>query len=164
MRHGAIDRIAAQSRRSDKPFTLETNKNTRDIIKQDSVASIQTEGLLGNQYVAISFGSPGKPDVKDGDTIASVPPLEMAAILEKADVLLDSGKVAMANMTQITAHLNSVSSKIDSGNGTVGALVNDKALYNNIDQTASTAKTAVSVSAQKAHLGGFSGKHGSHEA
>jgi phospholipid/cholesterol/gamma-HCH transport system substrate-binding protein len=127
---------------------LEMNKNTRDIIKQDSVASIQTEGLLGNQYVAISFGSPGKPDVKDGDTIASVPPLEMAALLEKADVLLDSGKVAMANMTQITAHLNSVSSKIDSGNGTVGALVNDKALYNNIDQTASTAKTAV-VSAQK---------------
>jgi outer membrane protein OmpA-like peptidoglycan-associated protein len=41
-------------------------------------------------------------------------------------------------VTQATAHLNSVSSKIDSGQGTVGALVNDKALYRNLEQTTTT--------------------------
>jgi phospholipid/cholesterol/gamma-HCH transport system substrate-binding protein len=122
---------------------LEMNQNTHDIVKQDSIASIQTEGLLGNQYVAVSFGSEGKPDVKSGDTIASVPPLEMSAILDKANGLLAQGQHAMADINQVAAHLNSVSAKIDQGNGTVGALVNDKELYNNLNQTASTAKSAV---------------------
>jgi phospholipid/cholesterol/gamma-HCH transport system substrate-binding protein len=122
---------------------LEMNQNTHDIVKQDSIASIQTEGLLGNQYVAVSFGSEGKPEVKSGDTIASVPPLEMSAILDKANGLLAQGQHAMADINQVAAHLNSVSAKIDQGNGTVGALVNDKELYNNLNQTASTAKSAV---------------------
>src|SRR5579871_638768 len=61
--------------------TLEMDNVTHRIVKQDSVASIQTEGLLGNQYIAVSFGSEGKPDVKSGDTINSVPPLEMSAMM-----------------------------------------------------------------------------------
>jgi outer membrane protein OmpA-like peptidoglycan-associated protein len=36
---------------------------------------------------------------------------------------------------QATEHLNSVSAKIDAGQGTVGALVNDKQLYNNLEQS-----------------------------
>jgi phospholipid/cholesterol/gamma-HCH transport system substrate-binding protein len=117
---------------------LEMNKSTQDIIKQDSVASIQTEGLLGNQYVAVSFGSADKPAVKSGDTIGSVPPLEMGALLDKANGLLSTGQVAMNNITEVTAHLNSVTAKVDSGTGTAGALVNDRALYNNLNETAST--------------------------
>ena len=117
---------------------LQMDHDTHEIIKQDSVASIQTEGLLGNQYVAVSFGSANKPEVKNGDTIASVPPLEMAALLDKANGLLASGQTAMNNITQITANLQSVSSKINNGSGTVGALVNDRSLYNNLNQTSAT--------------------------
>jgi len=124
--------------------TLVMDNSTRDILKQDSVASIDTEGLLGNEYVAVSFGSAGEPAVKDGDVISSIPPIEMSAILDKANGLLAEGQKAMANVTQVAAHLNSVSAKIDNGTGTVGALVNDKAIYNNINDTASTARGAVS--------------------
>jgi phospholipid/cholesterol/gamma-HCH transport system substrate-binding protein len=124
---------------------LEMNQSTHDIIKQDSIASIQTEGLLGNQYVAVSFGSVDKPEVKSGDTIASIPPLEMSAILDKANGLLGQGQQAMTDINQVAAHLNSVSAKIDQGNGTVGALVNDKELYNNLNQTASTARSTVAT-------------------
>ncbi len=126
-------------------ITLELNQSTHEIIKQDSVASIQTEGLLGNQFVAVSFGTDGKPDVKDGDTISTVPPLQMGALLDKANGLLASGQDAMDNITKVTAHLNSVSAKIDGGSGTVGALINDKALYSNLNQTASTARSTVSA-------------------
>ena len=123
---------------------MELDQSTRQILKQDSVASIQTEGLLGNQYVAVSFGSPDKPDVKDGDTIASLPPLEMSAMLDKANGLLGQGQVAMGDITKVAAHLNSVSAKIDSGNGTVGALINDKEMYNNLNQTTVSARAAAS--------------------
>ncbi|MGA3080424.1 MAG: MlaD family protein [Terracidiphilus sp.] len=117
---------------------MNLDKSTREVIKQDSVASIQTEGLLGNQFVAISFGSAGQGEVKDGETIESEQPLVMADILKKASAMLDSSQQAVENVTQATAHLNSVSSKIDSGQGTVGALVNDKQLYENLNQTTAT--------------------------
>lgn len=117
---------------------MELDKSTHEIIKQDSVASIETEGLLGNQFLAISFGSVGQGDVKDGETIQSEPPLLMADMLKKASGILDSGQQAVQNTTEATAHLNSVGAKIDSGQGTVGALVNDKQLYNNLEQTTTT--------------------------
>jgi phospholipid/cholesterol/gamma-HCH transport system substrate-binding protein len=117
---------------------MELDKSTREIVKRDSEASIETEGVLGNQYLAISFGSASEADVKDGDTIQSQQPLEMSALLKKASGILDSSQQAIDNTTQATAHLNSVSAKIDSGQGTVGALVNDKQLYSNLNETTGT--------------------------
>jgi phospholipid/cholesterol/gamma-HCH transport system substrate-binding protein len=117
---------------------MELDRTTREIIKRDSMASIETEGLLGNQFLAISFGSAGEPEVRDGETIQSVPPLQMGDMLRKANGILDSSQQAVQNVTMATAHLNSVSTKIDSGQGTVGALVNDKQLYSDLEQTTTT--------------------------
>jgi phospholipid/cholesterol/gamma-HCH transport system substrate-binding protein len=117
---------------------MDLAKSTHEIIKQDSLASIETEGLLGNQYLAITFGSAGQAEVRNGDTIASLPPLEMSELLKKTSAILDTSQQAIQNATEATAHLNSVSAKIDDGVGTVGALVNDKQLYTNLEQTTTT--------------------------
>ncbi len=122
---------------------MDLDKSTHEIIKQDSVATIETEGLLGNQYLAISFGSAGKAEVRDGDIIASQSPLEMADLLQKTSRILDSSQQAIKNATQATANLNSISAKIDGGQGTAGALVNDKQLYNNLEQTTSAMRDTV---------------------
>ena len=114
---------------------MDLGKSTHEIIKQDSVATIETEGLLGNQFLAISFGSAASHDVRDGDSIASQPPLEMADLLQKASDILDGSQQAVQNATRATANLDSISAKIDRGQGTAGALVNDKALYSNLEQT-----------------------------
>jgi phospholipid/cholesterol/gamma-HCH transport system substrate-binding protein len=114
---------------------VDLGKSTHEIIKRDSVATIETEGLLGNQFVAISFGSAGSGDVRDGDTLASEAPLEMADLFQKTSDILDSSQQAIKNATQATANLDSISAKIDRGQGTAGALVNDKALYANLEQT-----------------------------
>ena len=122
---------------------MDLDKSTHEIIKQDSVATIETEGLLGNQYLAISFGSAGKAEVRDGDTISSQPPLEMADLLQKTSGILDSSQQAIQNATQATASLKSISAKIDAGQGTAGALVNDKQLYNNLEQTTGAIRDTV---------------------
>jgi outer membrane protein OmpA-like peptidoglycan-associated protein len=62
----------------------------------------------------------------------------MSELLKKTSGILDSSQQAIQNATLATAHLNSVSAKIDSGQGTVGALVNDKELYNNLAQSTNT--------------------------
>jgi phospholipid/cholesterol/gamma-HCH transport system substrate-binding protein len=114
---------------------MDLQRSTHDIIKQDSVAAIETEGLLGNEYVSISFGSAQALNVKEDDTIASEPPLVIADLMKKADGLLDTSKEAMDNVTVATANLSSISGKINQGQGTIGALVNDKKIYTQIDQT-----------------------------
>jgi phospholipid/cholesterol/gamma-HCH transport system substrate-binding protein len=117
---------------------MDLDKTTHEIVKQDSVATIETEGLLGNQFLAISFGSARSGEVQDGGLIASQPPLEMAELLQKASGLLDGTQQAIQNATQATANLDSISAKIDKGQGTAGALVNDKQLYTNLEQTSSS--------------------------
>jgi phospholipid/cholesterol/gamma-HCH transport system substrate-binding protein len=136
---GTVQSIALPHNPGEKVTVLmDLDKSTHEIIKHDSVASIETEGVLGSQFVAISFGSAGQIEVKDGETIQSEPPLQMSDLFKKTSSILDSSQLAIQNTVQVTAHLNDVSAKIDSGQGTVGSLVNDKQLYSNLQQTTVT--------------------------
>ena len=136
---GTVHSISLPHKTGEKVTVLmDLDKSTLEIIKQDSVASIETEGILGSQFVAISFGSDGQAQVKSGETIQSEPPLQMSDLLKKTNVIIDSSQLAVQNTVQATAHLNDVSAKIDSGQWTVGALVNDKHLYSNLEQTTTT--------------------------
>jgi len=112
--------------------------STHKVIRQDSIAAIETEGLLGNKYVEVSFGSPDAPAVKSGDQIRTQPPLDISDLMDKASVILDSTK-------EVTDHVAQITSKIDRGEGSVGALVNDKKLYNEIHQATEQAKLGVTA-------------------
>jgi phospholipid/cholesterol/gamma-HCH transport system substrate-binding protein len=133
---GTVREIDLPSKPTDKVTVLmDLQRSTHEIVKQDSVASIETEGLLGNEYVAISFGSPQALNVKDDDTIASQPPLVLADLMKKADGILDTSEEAMKNITVASANVSAITVKINDGQGTIGALVNDKQLYTELDQT-----------------------------
>src|SRR5271157_6501926 len=133
---GSVRSIELPSKPDGKITVLmDLQRSTHDIIKQDSVAAIETEGLLGNEYVSISFGSAQAPNVKDGDTIASQPPLVIADLMKKASDILDTSQEALNNVTVVAANLSSISGKINQGQGTIGALVNDKKIYTQLDQT-----------------------------
>jgi phospholipid/cholesterol/gamma-HCH transport system substrate-binding protein len=133
---GSVRNVELPSKPTDKiTVWMDLNSSSQNIIKQDSVATIETEGLLGNEYIAISFGSTDGKNVADGDTIGSEPPLEMSALFKKANLILDSSQAALTNVTVATANLSSITNKIDRGEGTIGALVNDKTIYSQLDQT-----------------------------
>jgi ABC-type transporter Mla subunit MlaD len=44
---------------------MDLQRSTHTIIKKDSIAAIQTEGLLGNEFVSVSFGSAQGVNVQD---------------------------------------------------------------------------------------------------
>ncbi len=158
---GTVRKIVLPRKPGEKvTVVMDLSKSTHEIIKH-FVASIETEGLFGNQYMAISVGSSGTADVRDGDTIACEPPLEMSDLLQKASGLLDGSQQAIQNATRATANLDSISAKIDRGQGTAGALVNDKQLYNNLEQTSSSMRDTM-VEA-KAGVTDCPGVYGSHE-
>lgn len=141
---GSVREIDLPSTPAGKIIVLmDLQRSTHDIIKQDSVAAIETEGLLGNEYVSISFGSAQAPNVKNDDTIASQPPLVIADLMKKADGILDTSQEALDNVTIASANLGAISGKINQGQGTIGALVNDKKIYGELDQTTVGLRDAV---------------------
>src|SRR6266404_340244 len=117
---------------------MDLEKATRDIIKKDSVASIKSEGLVGDKYVEISFGSNDGQAIKNGDTIASEPPRDISDLIKKTDLILDSAKDAMQNADAITA-------KINQGQGTMGALINDKSVYQQVNAATAQAKAGATA-------------------
>jgi phospholipid/cholesterol/gamma-HCH transport system substrate-binding protein len=133
---GSVRSVEFPNKPTDKiTVWMDLDRSTHSIIKQDSVATIETEGLLGNEYIAISFGSANGTNVVDGGTIGSEPPLEMSVLFKKANLILDSSQAALTNVTAATSNLSSITSKINGGQGTIGALVNDKKIYTQLDET-----------------------------
>jgi phospholipid/cholesterol/gamma-HCH transport system substrate-binding protein len=136
VQRGTVHSIDLPHQPGDKiTVVMDLDSRTHDIIKQDSVASIETEGLLGNEYMAISFGTAGAANVRNDDTISSQPPIAMSDLIKKSDDLLDSSQQAIKNVTATTANLSSISAKIDQGQGTIGALINDKTTYLALNQS-----------------------------
>jgi phospholipid/cholesterol/gamma-HCH transport system substrate-binding protein len=122
----------------DMTVVMQLEKSTRRVIKKDSVAEIQTEGLMGDKYVEISFGSDGVPSVEDGDTIASEPPMDISDLIRKTNGILDSAK-------ESSDSLRDISSKINQGQGTLGALVNDKNVYDRLNAATEQAKSGATA-------------------
>ena len=109
--------------------TMDLAKETQAIVKQDSVASIQSEGLLGDKYVEISFGSEEAARLKGGETIESEPPFDISDLFQKANQLLDTGEGALESIQGATDNIGLITAKMNNGQGTVGKLINDSTLY-----------------------------------
>src|SRR5579872_244198 len=73
---------------------MDMQADTRNVIRKDSVAAIRTEGLVGDQYVEIAFGSPSAPPINNGDAIGAEPPLEISDILKRTNAILNSAQEA----------------------------------------------------------------------
>jgi phospholipid/cholesterol/gamma-HCH transport system substrate-binding protein len=92
-------------------------------IRKNSIASIETEGLVGNKIVMITMGSDSFEPISDGGIIQSKEPLGFAAVIEETQGILAFTK-------EMTKDLSEVMSKINRGEGTIGKILNDEELYN----------------------------------
>ncbi len=108
---------------------MDLTDGTRQVIRRDSTASISSEGLVGDKYVEISFGSPDAEPVRNGDTIRALPPLQISDLIDKTNGVLDSAKTSMTHFEATAENLKLITGKVNQGTGTAGALVNDKTLY-----------------------------------
>jgi phospholipid/cholesterol/gamma-HCH transport system substrate-binding protein len=134
---GTVRRIDLPQRPDQKVrIEMDLDSETRRIIRKDSVAAIHTEGLMGDEYLEISPGTSNAPAVKDNDTLEGAPPIEISDLIRKADGILDSAGDAMQNVSQTAGNLGAITSKINNGAGTIGGLVNDKKIYENVSQAA----------------------------
>lgn len=91
-------------------------------IRVDTQAEIQTEGLVGNKFVALKIGDSRSELVEDGGVILAKDPVSFADIIGETQGI-------MAYTKEMTRDLSSILSKINAGEGTIGKIFTDEALY-----------------------------------
>ena len=98
---GNVTRIAFGRDPKDRRIvlTLSVEQRVQDRIREDSVASIGTIGLVGDKVLDITVGSHDRPGLRPGAELASTDPPDYAQLLKKGDRILD-------NVTRITASLD----------------------------------------------------------
>ncbi|MBI2359190.1 MAG: MCE family protein [Deltaproteobacteria bacterium] len=85
-------------------------------IREDMVARIRTQGLLGDKFIELSGGSMRSEPVSPGGRIASIDPIDYEGLLgERGDVI--------QNFTEVASSLKNILKSIEKGDGPLGELV-----------------------------------------
>lgn len=162
---GKVDKIML----GDSKVTVVMKVRSDAAVKTDSKATIKFAGLMGQNFVSISFGTPDAPKVEPGAVLETVEQPDLSAIMAKLDEaaagikrvgdsfsgdkidnllgpLTDFVKQNSAPITATIANIKNVSSQIAAGQGTIGKLIYDDSLYNTANSTVSNLQdTAIAV-------------------
>jgi len=103
------------------------------MIEKDAVFTINTLGLLGEKYVEITPGSPDKGFVGNGDTVIGVDPVQMEEVTKTMKELSSNAKAIMESAKVIV-------SRLEKGEGTVGKLLTEDKIYNDLEYFVSDIK------------------------
>lgn len=122
---GTVDDISIVSGNKTR-VSMTIESKVKDFIKQDSKVKIVTEGLVGNKMIDITQGSDNAPSIADGSKLESIRPVEMEDIIK-------SMKETVDNASKISTSIGSMVASVDSGRGTLGQLITNKSMYNNVD-------------------------------
>jgi phospholipid/cholesterol/gamma-HCH transport system substrate-binding protein len=109
-------------------LTLAVDGNVQEQIRRDSKGKLRTMGLLGDKVFDITPGTPRFPILQPGDTIPIEPSLDYEAVIAKASGAVD-------DMVGLTKDLRSITGGIVAGKGTVGQLMTNRALYDQLNGT-----------------------------
>ena len=104
------------------------DRNVQKFLKKDAIASIGSEGLMGNKVINLLPGSAGNDIVKDGDAILTVTPVSM-------DDIMKDMAVTSKNAALITADISVLTTNIRNGNGPIGKLFMDTAMAKSLGKT-----------------------------
>jgi phospholipid/cholesterol/gamma-HCH transport system substrate-binding protein len=143
------------------------------VVKTDSKASVRFTGLMGQNFVAITFGSTEAPQVTDGTVLQTEEQPDLNAVMVKLNdaadgikrfgdafsgdkisnlvgPLVDFVKQNSGNIGGAISNIDNISAQIASGQGTVGKLIYTDTLYTsalgtvtNLQDTLTEARSAV---------------------
>jgi phospholipid/cholesterol/gamma-HCH transport system substrate-binding protein len=139
-------------------------------IPSDAVASVEQSSLLGSNYLGVTFGTPGVELLKDGDEISTKATVDMSEVISQLGNLgskleqvvgeigksmgagSDGGgifqrldKLVTDNGPKLTAtisNLQDITTKIKTSEGTLGKLINEPKLHDDLLASVTEIKAA----------------------
>lgn len=147
---GRVDSISLTNEKV--RVTMKIKKSDAEV-RTDSKATIKFTGLLGQNFVAIDFGTAGSPKATANTTLTAVEQPDLSSIMAKLDnvagdiqgltksfspdnlaplfgPITDFMKNNTTNLSAILENTRAVSEQVANGRGTVGKLLYDETLYN----------------------------------
>ena len=136
-------------------FRLKMNVEDRlhGLIREDSLVTVETEGLVGDKFLLIHHGSDRVPEAPPESTLASKEPFDITKMLEQAQGIMTQ---ASTTITALQGTMKDVSGRLDTtldtatgtirnvdgvvldvrnGKGTAGLLLEDKATATDVRQS-----------------------------
>lgn len=102
--------------------------DVRKFIKKDATAIIGSEGLMGNKILNISPGTDAQKPIENNGIIRTAIPVSIDDILFKIKVTADNAAIVSDQLAEILI-------KVNNGKGSIGMLLNDSTIANNINTT-----------------------------
>jgi phospholipid/cholesterol/gamma-HCH transport system substrate-binding protein len=159
---GRVEKIALDGNKV--RVTLKIHSSA--VVKTDSKAAIKFTGLMGQNFVAIDFGSAGAPPAADGTVLTTEEQPDLNAIMAKLDgattgienltksftpdtinnlmgPLIDFVKQNSGHIGGAISNIENISGQIASGQGTVGKLIYSDSLYDSALITVTNLQDAV---------------------
>ncbi|GAB2797260.1 hypothetical protein GCM10027275_48370 [Rhabdobacter roseus] len=131
---------------------LNIEEKSQQYIRKDATVKISTDGLIGNKIIVIAGGTPKVPSIEEGDVLKVQTEDSQQDIM---NTLQENNK----NILAITSDFKEISRKIRAGEGSVGKLLGDESLYNDLNTTmASLKRTSQNAQNLTASLSSYSAK------
>lgn len=118
-------------------------------LRKDSIASLTTAGVLGETFVDIDSTQAKGPPVQDGETLR---------VQERPDFqdVVRSSQSTLQNLDALIRRMDRIIAFVESGNGSIGKLIYDPALFNKLNDTVSELQTVANqISSGKGSIGKF---------
>ncbi|WP_263383578.1 MlaD family protein [Granulicella arctica] len=145
---------------------LEVDRKLHSFIRQDSLVSVDSDGLVGDKFLMIHAGTDASPEAAVGSTLPNKEPMELSAIIEKVSGTIDQANATIGDVrhkldgaldviTSTVTNTNGLVTEARSGKGTVGMLLSDQRTADDVKQAVSNVQHAsvnlnqVSVQAQQ---------------
>jgi phospholipid/cholesterol/gamma-HCH transport system substrate-binding protein len=107
---------------------LQINKSFHDLIRTDTMATIGTVGVLGDQQVELTRGSADKPAINEGGIIQGSDAGDIKQIISNTNDVV-------ANLGTLTSKMGALLDNVNSGKGTLGKFLGDTSIYDKTDAT-----------------------------
>ena len=116
--------------------TMKVNTKFAFNLRKDSVTVLSTAGILGETFVDIDSSTAKGPEARDGDT------LEAHGEPQIEDVVRAS-QGTLQNLDSLLKRVDRIIAFIESGQGTIGKVIYDPSLYNQLNATVAEFKGLV---------------------
>lgn len=118
---------------------LELAVRFQERIRKDSLATVATQGVLGDRYINVTVGSPSQPVLGDGDWIERKPGGDLMGSLQGiADQIggalsSEDGQVAGKSLVEILVSIRNVLREVEEGKGLIHHLVYEEGPSQKVD-------------------------------
>jgi len=114
---------------------IKIETKTQQYIRQDAMVKISSDGIIGNKILIIYGGTSTAREIQEGDTLGVEKTFSTEDMI---NTLQENNK----NFLAITNDFKTISKGLVAGEGTIGKLLKDDAVYANINATTASLQLA----------------------